>query len=211
MLDKGLYNDLASGYVFRRTLVRRRFGELRHKLMPGAVGAGTDREDERRKFPKAMHVRETIARLVKRRIPYRGLNYIYGFRHRGTRTNAAQTPSNESLLALFVDVTRKNPLCLVAGSDWLVRHPEDPARDEVTLELTELLDRVVGETRRVPIPEAARVRLCVPKRALKKIARDRCIPGALVRLDVIALARPYEEGTAPTLDCIVAWQTFGRV
>jgi hypothetical protein len=206
MIDKELYSDVASGRLLRRAKVRRRFGELRHKLMPAVVTGGTEEEDERGAFPKTMHVRETILRLVKLQIPYRGLNYIFGVSHRGTRATDATPPTEEDILRHFRDVAKRGTICLIAGSEWLVAPYEAGPRSYVTLELPEILDRVVGETRVVEVPEGARVRFRFAKRSMRKIARDRCEPGARVPLDVIALARPYDEGVAPTLDVVVAWQ-----
>jgi hypothetical protein len=205
MIDHELYGDVASGTISQRRRKRRYFGQLLHKLLPGLIGGEREDETTKQNYSQAMHVRETILRLTQLRIPHRGLNYVFGVRHNGTRATDAAPPTSDDILEQFSDVSKRGTLCLIAGSTWHVSSTQD-SPDHVIFELPELLDRVVGEINRIPIPNDARVQFRVAKSAMRNIAVERCTPGVRVSFDVLAHPRLYKRGLPPTLDLVVAWQ-----
>jgi hypothetical protein len=204
MLDLELYSDVASGKVHQRRRQRRYFVRLLHKLL-GSVGGEGEKETTKQDYSEGMNVRETILRLTQLRIPYRGLNYVFGVHHRGTRATDAAPPTADDILRQFEDVAIRGTLCLIAGSTWRVSAIQS-STDHVLFELPDLLDRVVGKTRRIPISDQARLQLRVRKSAMRNIAVERCTPGARVAFDLLAHPRLYERGRPPTLDLVVAWQ-----
>jgi hypothetical protein len=205
MIDDELYGDVASGTISQRRRQRRYFGYVLSKLVPGSIGREQEDETTKENYSKAMQVRETILRLTQLRIPHRGLNYVFGVQHRGTRATDASPPASDDILQQFSDVSKRGTLCLIAGSTWHVSSNQE-SPDHVTFELPELLDRVVGETRRIPISSEARVQFRVAKSAMRKIAVERCTPGVQVAFDLLAHPRLFEPGVPPTLDMVVAWQ-----
>lgn len=203
MINKVLFENVASAAVTTRTRTRRRGGELSTSLPVGLQGSQSS-TDSRQQYPVAMHVRDTIARLEGVNLLYRGLNYVPGVPHNRMRFSAAATPKDQDFIAHFSENAGR--LCLIAGSTWLVGEIEDDP-GIVTFSLPELIDKTVSQSRRITIPERVRPRFRVGASTMMlPIAHDRCTPGARVALDVIVQMLPYDERNPPRLDLVVAWQ-----
>jgi hypothetical protein len=206
LINRPFYEEVASSRVGGRTRRRRRGGDGSANVIPLSFAIEGETETTQFEYPLAMHVRETVIRLSRARMLYRGLNYVPGLRHRGTRRSGAPPPTAEEIQAQFADVAAEDTLCLIPAATWTVEHKETSEGAFVYFTLEEIHDRTLGHIRVLTRPAGTHLWFRVRPGGLEKVGKERCTSGARVKMDVIAQTTPPINGQALKLDLVVAWQ-----